>query len=100
MEQISGKVKTTSPHAAAKNAECGLFYFGGDTDISLPGLFCNLKEKVSSTEPKKCLYIRVASGHPDIPLFKLAGYSFSFKKYCEEVILYREEEHENNSFSR
>ncbi len=44
----------------------------------LPGLFCNLTEKVSLTESKKCLYIRVASAPPDIPLFKLAGYSVSF----------------------
>jgi hypothetical protein len=39
MGQISGKVKTTGPYSAAKNAECGLFYFGGDMDISLPGFF-------------------------------------------------------------
>jgi hypothetical protein len=100
MEQISGKVKTTGPHAAAKNAECGLFYFGGDTDISLPVFLAIEKRKYSPQSLRSGCISGWLPAPADIPLFKLAGYSFGFNKYCEEVIHYKEEEHEDNSFNR
>ncbi len=36
----------------------------------------------------------------DILMSKLVGIFSVFKKYYEEVIIYREEEHEDNPFSR